>query len=656
MVTLSEIFERPTTYKGLAGWLTTVDHKRIGILYGVSAFVFFMIGGLEALVMRWQLARPDQTAVTPEVYNQLFTMHGTTMIFLAIMPLGAAFFNFIIPLQIGARDVAFPRLNAFSYWTFLAGGIFLNTSWFLGGAPNAGWFGYAPQTTKIFNLGHGIDFWILGLQILGIASLAAAFNFIVTIVNLRAPGMSLMKMPVFTWMTLITSILMVLAFPVITVALILLLMDRSYGTLFFTTSAGGDPILWQHLFWVFGHPEVYILILPAMGIVSEVLPTFSKKPLFGYPVIILSGIIIAFMGWAVWSHHMFTVGLGPIANAAFAVTTMAIAVPTGVKIFNWIATMWRGSLVLNTPMLFSIGFILMFIIGGLSGIMHSSAPADAQQQDTYFIVAHIHYVLFGGSIFAIFSGIYYWFPKITGKLLNDTIGKIHFALTFIGFNLAFFPQHFLGLDGMPRRVYTYESAMGWDFWNFVSTLGAFMLGVSVLVFLHNFFYSRRKSEDAGNDPWNGRTLEWSIPSPPPVYNFAEIPQVTARDAWWESKYSGKAPLRKVGGGSEKTHDSGQDIDLPGLSYFPLLASLGLLIAAYGMMYHLVLVTLGAGLTMASVYAWSLEPAEDHSPDVSSDPLASEAIQIAKMPLASRVDRIADLLKSSQGLKKGSKAK
>tara|TARA_Y100000590_G_scaffold94964_1_gene107621 strand:- start:1334 stop:3280 length:1947 start_codon:yes stop_codon:yes gene_type:complete len=648
MVSISSVFERPTTYKGIAGWLVTVDHKRIGILYGVTAFIFFMVGGLEALVMRWQLARPEMTAVTPEVYNQMFTMHGTTMIFLAIMPLGAAFFNFIIPLQIGARDVAFPRLNAFSYWTFLAGGIFLNSSWFLGGAPNAGWFGYAPQTTKLFNLGYGIDFWIMGLQILGIASLAAAFNFIVTIVNLRAPGMSLMKMPVFTWMTLLTSILLVLAFPVITVALILLLMDRSYGTLFFTTSAGGDPILWQHLFWVFGHPEVYILILPAMGIVSEVLPTFSKKPLFGYPVVILSGIIIAFLGWAVWSHHMFTVGLGPIANAAFTITTMAIAIPTGVKIFNWIGTMWKGSLVLNSAMLFSIGFILMFIIGGLSGVMHSSASSDAQQQDTYFIVAHIHYVLFGGSIFAIFSGIYYWFPKMTGKLLSETIGKIHFALTFAGFNLAFFPMHFLGLDGMPRRVYSYESAMGWDLWNFVSTLGAFMIGVSILVFLHNVAKSMRKPNDAGNDPWNGRTLEWSISSPPPVYNFAHIPQVKTLDDWWNTKYSGKKPLRKVAGGSEQPSGEAVHIELPGLSYFPLFASLGLLIAAYGMMFSLVLVVLGMLLTMASVYAWSLEPAEEHSP---SDPLSLEAKEIASLPLDARTDRIAELLKSSQGRKK-----
>ena len=615
MVSISSVFERPTTYKGIAGWLVTVDHKRIGILYGVTAFIFFMVGGLEALVMRWQLARPEMTAVTPEVYNQMFTMHGTTMIFLAIMPLGAAFFNFIIPLQIGARDVAFPRLNAFSYWTFLAGGIFLNSSWFLGGAPNAGWFGYAPQTTKLFNLGYGIDFWIMGLQILGIASLAAAFNFIVTIVNLRAPGMSLMKMPVFTWMTLITSILLVLAFPVITVALILLLMDRSYGTLFFTTSAGGDPILWQHLFWVFGHPEVYILILPAMGIVSEVLPTFSKKPLFGYPVVILSGIIIAFLGWAVWSHHMFTVGLGPIANAAFTITTMAIAIPTGVKIFNWIGTMWKGSLVLNSAMLFSIGFILMFIIGGLSGVMHSSASSDAQQQDTYFIVAHIHYVLFGGSIFAIFSGIYYWFPKMTGKLLSETIGKIHFALTFAGFNLAFFPMHFLGLDGMPRRVATYPEGMGWDISNLVSTIGSLMLGVGVLVFLFNVVYSNlRMPKTANNDPWDGRTLEWSIPSPPPHYNFDVIPDVKYRDDFWYTKYPELAHNTHGGGSdleSQEDHDTDHaDIHMPDPSYYPLFLGLGLAVMLGGFIPfagHWVVCAVGLIIFIWSFLGWSYEP-------------------------------------------------
>ena len=465
MTSISFPIPRPTHPTGVWSWITTIDHKRIGILYGVTAFVMFVIGGIEALIMRTQLAAAELDIVSPEVFNQLFTMHGTTMIFLAIMPMGAAFFNYVIPLQIGARDVAFPRLNAFSYWTFLAGAIMLNFSWFLGGAPNAGWFGYAPLTGEAQNIGNGIDFWIVSLQILGVASLAAAFNFIVTILNMRAPGMTLMRMPLFTWMTLLTSFLLVLAFPVITVALIELLFDRLFGTNFFVPAAGADPLLWQHLFWVFGHPEVYILILPAMGIVSEILPTFSKKPLFGYPVVVLSGVIIAFMGWMVWSHHMFTVGLGPVPNSIFALTTMAIAIPTGVKIFNWIATTYRGSIDLSAPMLFALGFIITFTIGGISGIMHSQAASDAQQQDTYFIVAHLHYVLFGGSIFALIAGVYYWFPKFTGRMFNEKIGKLNFWLMFIGFNVTFFPMHFTGLDGMPRRIYTFAEGMGWEFWS-----------------------------------------------------------------------------------------------------------------------------------------------------------------------------------------------
>jgi cytochrome c oxidase subunit 1 len=612
-VAIAKLLQRPVYPTGIWGWITTIDHKRIGILYGVTAFIFFIIGGIEAFLMRLQLSQANLDVISPEVYNQLFTMHGTTMIFLAIMPLGAAFFNFVIPLQIGARDVAFPRLNAFSYWTFLFGGIFLNTSWIFDGAPNAGWFGYANITSAEFNPGHGITFWAMGLQILGIASLAAAFNFIVTIINMRAPGMSLMRLPVFTWMTLITSFLLVLAFPVITVALIELIFDRLYGTNFFVTAAGGDPLLWQHLFWVFGHPEVYILILPAMGIVSEVLPTSSRKPLFGYPVIIFSGIVIAFMGWAVWSHHMFTVGLGPIANSVFAVTTMAIAVPTGVKIFNWIATMWRGSVQLTAAMLFSIGFIAMFIIGGLSGVMHSAAPSDAQQQDTYFVVAHIHYVLFGGSIFAIFSGIYYWFPKMTGKLLDEKLGKIHFFLTFLGMNITFFPMHFLGLGGMPRRIYTYDSGQGFEFWNLVATFGAVILALSVLSFLHNFAKSVKKGEKAGDDPWDGRTLEWSISSPPPEYNFAEIPHVTKRDEFWHMKRRAK----KLSNDGEITEGEAGNVDvgsihMPSPSYYPLLVSVGIVIVSYGILYNLGLVVVGGLLGILSIYGWSFEPATEPS--------------------------------------------
>ncbi len=609
--------KRPAHPTGVMAWLTTIDHKKIGILYGVSAFILFITGGLEALYMRVQLARPEQDLVSPEVFNQLFTMHATTMIFLGVMPLGAAFFNFVIPLQIGARDVAFPRLNAFSYWTFLAGAILLKLSWFLGGAPNAGWFGYAPITGSDFNPGHGIDFWAVSLQVLGIASLAAAFNFIVTIVNMRAPGMSLMRMPLFTWMTLVTSFLLVLAFPVITVALIELMFDRFFGMNFFSTGAGANPLLWQHLFWIFGHPEVYILILPAMGIVSEIIPTFSRKPLFGYPVVVLSGVIIGFMGWMVWSHHMFTVGLGPVANSVFALSTMAIAVPTGVKIFNWIGTMWKGSIDLRTPMLFAIGFIFLFIIGGLSGVMHSSAASDAQQQDTYFIVAHIHYVLFGGSIMAIAAGAYYWFPKITGRLMNEAMGKLNFWLVFIGMNITFFPMHFVGLDGMPRRIHSFDSDMGWDFWNLISSLGSAVLAAGILVLIINMVRSARKGELAGPDPWDGRTLEWSIPSPPPEYNFEQIPVVHGIDPFWMQKRQ-RVSTVPVAGASE---DNGHGIHLPQPSYWPLLASTGLLIGAYGLVYSAtwagkIVGAIGLAITIVSIYAWSFEPVNE--PDEGHD--------------------------------------
>jgi cytochrome c oxidase subunit I len=404
---------------GIWSWITTVDHKRIGTLYLWTALFFFIVGGFEAVLIRTQLASPNMGFVSAETYNQLFTMHGTTMVFLAIMPLSAAFFNFLIPLQIGARDVAFPRLNAFSYWVYLLGGIFITLPIFFKVAPDGGWFGYAPLTTKQFSPGPNIDFWVIGLQILGISSLAAAFNFITTIINMRAPGMSLMRMPMFTWMSFVVQFLVILAFPPITVALFFLLMDRFFGTTFYAIAAGADPLLWQHLFWVFGHPEVYILILPAFGLVSEVLPTFSKKPLFGYNVMVYSGIMIGFLGFGVWAHHMFAVGMGAIADSIFSLMTMLIAIPTGVKIFNWIATMWGGEIRFTVPMKFAIALIAMFTIGGISGVMHSSPPADLQQTDTYFIVAHFHYVLFGGSIMGIFAGIYFYYPKMTGRFMNE---------------------------------------------------------------------------------------------------------------------------------------------------------------------------------------------------------------------------------------------
>jgi cytochrome c oxidase subunit 1 len=520
---------------GLWSWLTTVDHKRIGVLYLFTALTWFLIGGFEALMLRMQLQGPNGRLVSAEMYNMLFTMHGTTMVFLVIMPLSAAFFNLLIPLQIGARDVAFPRLNAFSYWVYLFGSLFMNASWFIGQAPDGGWFGYTPLTTYQYSPKLNIDFWMLGLQILGVSSLAAGFNFITTIINMRAPGMHFMRMPIFTWMSFVVQFLLVLAFPVITIALVFLQFDRFFGTTFYLTSAGADPLLWQHLFWIFGHPEVYILILPAFGLVSEVLPTFSRKPLFGYPVMVYSGILIAFLGFGVWAHHMFAVGMGPIADTLFAVTTMLIGIPTGVKIFNWIFTMWGGDLRFTVAMKFAIALVALFTIGGISGVMHASPPADLQQTDSYFIVAHFHYVLFGGSMMGLWAGIYFYYPKFTGRLLSEKIGNWHFWLAFIGMNLTFMPMHWSGLLGMPRRTWVYDAGQGLEIYNLMSSIGAYIQALAVLVFIWNVIITRKRGQRVGNDPWGAPTLEWSIPSPPPDYNFATIPTVTSRYPLWDVK-------------------------------------------------------------------------------------------------------------------------
>ena len=594
-------------HSGIWGWLTTVDHKRIGILYLYTALVFFIIGGLEAVIIRAQLQGPNGNLVSAETYNQLFTMHGTTMVFLAIMPLSAAFFNFLIPLQIGARDVAFPRLNAFSYWVYLFGGIFITIPIFFHVAPNGGWFGYTPLTTRAFSPGINIDFWVIGLQVLGISSLAAAFNFITTIINLRAPGMSLMRMPMFTWMSFVVQFLVILAFPVITVALVFLLFDRFFGTQFYELAAGADPLLWQHLFWIFGHPEVYILILPAFGLVSEALPTFSKKPLFGYPVMVYSGMLIGFLGFGVWAHHMFAVGMGPIGDSMFALTTMLIAIPTGVKIFNWIATMAQGSIRFTTSMMFAIGLIALFTIGGISGVMHASPPADLQQTDSYFIVAHFHYVLFGGSIMGIFSGIYLYFPKITGRLMSEPLGKVHFWLNFIAMNLTFFPMHFSGMLGMPRRIYTYDSGQGWDTFNLISSIGAYMLVVSTSIFVYNFFRSRKKGEIAGSNPWGAGTLEWSIPSPPPEYNFAVVPTVTSRYPLWEGNEA-DAESARINSQEGKTADD-LHIVLPYSTIKPLIVAGSMVIMFCGLITTKALIFIGAGVMVYTLYSWLLSPLE-----------------------------------------------
>ena len=498
--------------RGVWAWVTTVDHKRIGLLYGVTALAFFVIGGTEVLLIRLQLAGPNLEILSAAAYNQLFTMHGLTMVFLVIMPIAAAFTNYFLPIMLGARDVAFPRLNAMSYWLFLGSGIFIYSSFFLGGAPDGSWVGYAPLSTQITEVVR-MDFWAVGLLLLGVASIASSANFITTAFVMRAPGMTMMRMPVFVWMVLVVAFLLIFSLPAVTIGLFQLFLDRNFGFLFYSAQAGGDPLLWQHLFWIFGHPEVYVLVLPAMGIVSEILPTFSRKPLFGYPFVVFSGVAIGFIGFGVWSHHMFTSGMGPIAEAGFGVATMIIAVPTGVKIFNWLGTVWGGRVRLQTPMLFSLAFIAMFVIGGLSGVTHAIIPADTQQHDTYYVVAHFHYVLFGGAVFGYFAGVYYWFPKWTGRMLSESVGKLNFWMMLVGFNLTFAPMHILGLNGMPRRTYRYDAGLGWDFWNLIATIGAFLIAASVVVFIYNLVKSKRSGAPAGNDPWDGRTLEWSISSP-----------------------------------------------------------------------------------------------------------------------------------------------
>ena len=449
------VFRRPVSATGWRAWVFTVDHKKLGIMYGVSAMAFFVVGGIEALLIRAQLAGPDGKVLTADLYNQMFTMHATSMVFLFAMPMAAAFGNYFLPLQVGARDVAFPRINAFGFWSFLFGALFVNTSWILGGAADGGWFMYAPNSSVAFSPTHGIDIWALGLLITGVASQTGAINLIVTALNMRTKGMSLMRMPVFTWMILVIQFLLLFAIPVITVALVLLIFQREFDATFFSVAAGADPLLWQHLFWIFGHPEVYILVLPSFGIVSEVLPVFSKKPLFGYPFVVFSGAAIGFVGWGVWAHHMFASGLGPVSVAVFAVATMAIAIPTGVKIVNWTLTMWGGKLTFTTAMLFAIGLVVEFTIGGLSGVTHAVAPSDTQQTDTYYIVAHFHYVLFGGAVLGFFAGFYYWWPKVFGKCLNEKLGKWNFWLMIIGMNMTFGPMHIIGLQGQPRRMYVW---------------------------------------------------------------------------------------------------------------------------------------------------------------------------------------------------------
>ena len=517
----------PTWRDGrVTSWLTTLDHKRIGILYIVTAFGFFFAAGLMALLMRAQLAQADQEFITRNSYNQLFTVHGTMMIFLFVVPILAGFGNYLVPLMIGAKDMAFPRLNAMSYWLFLLGGLVILSSFLAdGGAASSGWTAYTPLSTAEFSPGSGQDLWILGLHLTSLSSLAGAINFIVTIHNMRTPGMTWMRIPLFVWTIEAYAVMLLLVLPTISAAITLLLLDRQADTTFFTGTDGA--ILWQHMFWFFGHPEVYIMVLPAMGMISEVIPVFSRKPIFGYKAIAFSTIGIAFASMLVWAHHMFTTGMSDYLQVWFMIASFAVAVPTAIKIFNWLATLWKGHLWFRAPLYFALGFIALFTMGGLSGILLAAFPIDYQAQDSYYVVAHLHYVLFGGTVFGIFAGTYYWFPKITGRMYDERLAKTHFWLMFIGFNAAFLPQHMLGLMGMPRRVYTYDREGLFEWYNLISTLGAFLMGIALLVFVWNAAKSWRSGPRVGNDPWRADTLEWYTSSPPPAHNFDKVPYVSS---------------------------------------------------------------------------------------------------------------------------------
>jgi cytochrome c oxidase subunit 1 len=520
---------RPPWYQGrYASWLVTTDHKRVGILYVSTSLLFFLGGGVLALLMRSQLATANEHFIVRDRYDELFTLHGTVMVFLVVVPILAGFGNFLVPLMIGARDVAFPRLNAMSYWFFLFGGLTLFLSFFAsGGAAKCGWTCYAPLSETQYSPGHGVDLWILSIHLLSVASLAGAINFIVTIHNMRTAGMTWLRMPLFVWTIEVYAVMLVLVLPALSAGLTMLLLDRHAGTHFFDPAEGGSAVLWQHVFWFFGHPEVYIMILPAMGIISEIIPVFSRRPIFGYKAVAYSTVGIGFVSMLVWAHHMFAVGMPIWLDSFFMLTTVLVAIPTGVKIFNWLATMWRGNLSFDTPMLFALGFIAVFTIGGLTGVMLAAFPVDWQLTDTYFVVAHMHYVLFGGAMLGIFAGLHYWWPKVFGRLLSETLGKWTFWLMFIGINLTFFPQHLLGLEGMPRRVYTYSEHGSWQAYNFISTVGSFVMAVAILLFFFNVLrtHTWRRGRRAGNDPWLGYTLEWLTTSPPPPHNFDSVPYV-----------------------------------------------------------------------------------------------------------------------------------
>ena len=591
-------------------WLTTVDHKKIGTLYFFAGIFYFAVGGLEALFIRIQLMYPMNDFLDGETFNQMMTMHGTTMLFFAATPLLFGFMNWVVPLQIGARDVAFPFLNSLGFWMFFFGALLTNSSFFLGGAPQAGWTSYAPLALDY----KGTDFFVLGLQISGAGTIMSAINFLTTIFTMRAPGMTLLRMPLFTWSTVVASALIMFAFTPLTGALFLLMFERMFDAKFFDVAAGGNVVLYEHIFWIFGHPEVYLLVLPAFGIISDVIAAVSRKRLFGYHSMVFATVLIGFIGFMVWAHHMFAVGMGPTVNSVFGIATMLVGVPTGIKVFNWIFTMIGGKVQFNTAGLFAISFIPSFVIGGVTGVMLASSVADFQFHDTYFVIAHFHYVIVGGIVQAVFAGMFYWWPKIFGKMLNETLGKWMFWLFLIGFNLTFYIQHYLGLWGMPRRVFTYLPNQGWDTANFVSTVGAFFMSAAVILLVINVAVTFARGEKAVQDPWYGRTLEWSIPSPPPEYNFARTPIVRSNDPWWYEKMQGKKEMQYAEPLSE--------IHMPNPSIIPLIMAFGTFIAGYGFIYTSWFgVFLGFGITGVCMFIRSIK--DDHGQHVHPEGLHVE---------------------------------
>ncbi|SDX12740.1 cytochrome aa3 quinol oxidase subunit 1 apoprotein [Marininema mesophilum] len=578
-------------------WFTTVDHKKIGVMYILAALLMLFRGGFDAILMRTQLALPDMKVLDAQHYNEIFTTHGTIMILFMAMPFIIGLMNVGVPLQIGARDVAFPVLNAVSFWLFFVGAMVFNLSFVIGGSPDAGWTNYVPLSGSELTPGVGINYYLWGLQIAGIGTLATGINFFVTILKMRAPGMTLLRMPMFTWSTLVTSVIIIFAFPVLTITLALLTFDRLFGAHFFTIDAGGMPMMWANLFWIWGHPEVYIVILPAFGIFSDVISTFARKRLFGYHAMVISMVAISGLSFVVWVHHFFTMGNGPWINSIFSITTMLIAVPTGVKVFNWLFTMYKGRIETPAPMLWSLAFIPNFLIGGVTGVMLASAPADYQYHNSYFLVSHFHYVLIGGTVFGCMAGLYYWWPKIFDFKLNERISKWAFWIFIVGFNVCFLPMYLVGLQGMPRRIYTYKAEMGWTMWNFVQTIGAYLMGIGFILIVWAIIYSiRHEKRDRSGDPWHGRTLEWAIPSPPPHYNFSRMPsRITSADPYWDAKKRGESMFDE--------NEPLKPIHMPNNDGMPIVMSGFMFIAGFGFVFEWLLIAFIGLLGVIGTMVW-----------------------------------------------------